>query len=167
MASIFQKFWQWLTGKSSETPTPSSGGYQTVPVNTEEPASPVSEPAPTEKPEAVSITLTRSASSESGQAGTIGSANSLEEEGKLLAAGTYDLSLKTTGGLHSAYWFRFQDIHKGMLQIGDKSRFIRLGESGGDAQGGIVIQQIDEYLALYTEVAEELAAGKQVQLIVS
>lgn len=111
--------------------------------------------------------LTRSAAAESGQAGTIGSANSLEDADKLLAAGTYDLSLKTSGGLHSAYWFRFQDTHKGMLQIGDKSRFIRLGESGGDAQGGIVIQQIDEYLSLYTKVADELAAGKQVQLIVS
>ncbi len=91
----------------------------------------------------------------------------MEDADKLLAAGTYDLSLKTTGGLHSAYWFRFQDTHKGMLQIGDKSRFIRLGESGGDAQGGIVIKQIDEYLGLYTKVADDLAAGKRVQLVVS
>lgn len=167
MASIFQKFWQWLTGKSSETPAPSSGGYQAVPVTAEEPASSASEPRPTGNTEVVSITLTRAAQSESGQTGTIGSANSLEDAEKLLPAGTYDLSLKTTGGLHSAYWFRFQDTHAGMLQIGDKSRFIRLGESGKDAQGGIVIQQIDEYLSLYTKVVDDLTAGKQVQLIVS
>lgn len=166
MASIFQKFWQWLTGKSSETPA-SSGGYQAVPVSTEQPASSASTSAPTGNTEAIAITLSRTAVSESGQAGTIGSANSLEDVDKLLPAGTYDLSLKTTGGLHSAYWFRFQEIHKGMLQIGDKSRFIRLGESGSDAQGGVVIRQIDEYLTLYSDIAEKLAAGKQVQLVIS
>lgn len=166
MASIFQKFWQWLTGKTSETPAP-SGGYQTVPVSSEEPSSPTPDPVATAPSESTTITLARSDSSESGQAGTVDSANSLEDAGKLLPAGTYDLSLKTTGGLHSAYWFRFQDVHKGMLQIGDKSKFIRLGESGTDAQGGIVIRQIDEYLTLYASVADKLEAGNKVQLVVS
>lgn len=165
MASIFQKFWQWLTGKTADTPAP-SGGYHAVPISPEEPSS-SPDPVSTTPSEATTIALARSDSSESGQAGTVGSANSLEDAEKLLPAGTYDLSLKTTGGLHSAYWFRFQDVHKGMLQIGDNSRFIRLGESGKDAQGGIVIQQIDEYLGLYTKVADDLAAGKRVQLVIS
>lgn len=139
-----------------------------MPVSSDE-SSPLddSSSAPTAGAETVVISLTREATSDAGQAGKIGAAHSVEDAEKLLEPGTYSLSLKTTGGLHSAYWFRFQDTHKGMLQIGEKARYIRLGETGKDAEGGIVIPQIDEYITLYTDAVENLSAGKEVQLVIS
>lgn len=94
-----------------------------------------------------------------------------EESAKRLAAGSYTLELREEGGLHSAYWFRFPDHHKGMIVIKDPTfdgfRYLRLGESAADTQGGIVIPNIGEYLDIYTRVADAISTGKHVSLVVS
>ena len=116
------------------------------------------------------MTLQRSGGADGNLSGSLQEAATLEDPDSALPAGVYPLSLHREGGLNSAYWFRFPQHHKGMVQIagpGPTRRYLRLGESGQDAQGGVVIPDIGQYLDLYVKLAEDLEAGKSVSLKIS
>jgi hypothetical protein len=110
-----------------------------------------------------------------------------EAPGKSLPAGTYKLALRTTGGKHTAYAYRFGDWHRGMIQIlspqSSEPRYIHIGNDAKYAYGSVLVgkeaPQADQtqtpreiwyseeaYKALYPRIADALAAGKLVQLTI-
>lgn len=99
--------------------------------------------------------------------------------------GKYELTLRTKGGLHATYGFRFKDIHKGVLQlvIGDSQdfRFIRTGNVAADSGGGIIVgkriqagdkpedarelwNSEDAYREVYPAIATRIAAGEKMTI---
>ena len=98
-----------------------------------------------------------------------------------IPAGNYELALRTEGGRHPTYLYRFGDLHKGMLWIKDVPRFpfalICIGNSESDTDGSVLVgtQAVREedpanrreiwyseqaYRSLYPRIASHLAAGK-------
>jgi hypothetical protein len=98
-----------------------------------------------------------------------------------IPAGTYPLSLRTAGGRHATYLYRFGDMHKGMLWIRDVPGFpfalICIGNNESDTEGSVLVgtETVREaetsdrreiwyseqaYRSLYPRIADHLAAGK-------
>lgn len=99
--------------------------------------------------------------------------------------GKYELTLRTRGGLHATYGFRFKDIHKGVIQllINDSQdfRFIRTGNVAADSGGGIVLGKViegrqntaqarevwhseDAYRDVYPLIANRIDAGEKMTI---
>ena len=162
MLSFFQRLLAWLTG-GPKTATPAA--TPSAPA-----AAPAATPAPASFPAPASGTVLVLKRSASGSQLHLGDqvVDCLEDPRSALAAGSYSLALRSDGGLHTAYLFRFPDLHKGMIQIQDPGsrnfRYLRLGEQSEDAQGGLVIAHIGHYLDLYVAITEPLLVGKSVQL---
>jgi len=101
-----------------------------------------------------------------------------------IPAGTYNVTLRTVGGKHAAYWHKFPDFHKGMLWIRDIPNFewvlIHIGNHDAHTDGCILVgTQVDPqkenqlevkrniwssptaYKKVYPIIANHLAAGKR------
>lgn len=105
----------------------------------------------------------------------------------LLPAGTYPLALKTTGGRHATYLYRFKDQHKGILSITGATGFnaacIHIGNRVEDTTGSVMTgTQIQRqtggnfrevwfsdkaYMKSYPAIADALFNGKNVSIIIS
>lgn len=99
-----------------------------------------------------------------------------------IPAGTYRVTLRTTGGFHSRYTKRFGDFHKGMLWVREVPNFeyilIHTGNTDehtagclivGDSQqnntiksDGFVGSSTQAYKRIYTPIAEALEKGEEV-----
>jgi len=99
--------------------------------------------------------------------------------------GKYALILRSRGGLHATYGFRFKGLHKGMIQlvIGDSQdfRFIRTGNVAADSDGGIILgkrvegnekpgegrelwHSEDAYREAYPLIANRIVAGEKMTI---
>lgn len=101
-----------------------------------------------------------------------------------IPAGTYNVTLRTVGGKHAAYWHKFPDMHKGMLWIRDIPNFeyvlIHIGNHDAHTDGCILVglkpdpqkeNQLEvkrniwsstaAYKKVYPIIANHLAAGKR------
>ncbi|MEL6593545.1 MAG: DUF5675 family protein [Bacteroidota bacterium] len=107
-----------------------------------------------------------------------------------IPAGTYNVTLRTVGGKHAAYWHKFPEMHKGMLWIRDIPNFeyvlIHIGNHDAHTDGCILVglqpdpakeNQTDQkrsiwsstaaYKKVYPTIADHLAAGKRVVIRVT
>ena len=101
--------------------------------------------------------------------------------GDCIAIGTYEVVLREQGGKHSAYWYRFKDMHKGMLWIKETGEipyaYFSVGNRVEDSLGSILLgievknesesSQIREiwhsekaYKNFYPKVVAALESGK-------
>lgn len=101
-----------------------------------------------------------------------------------IPAGTYNITLRTVGGKHAAYWHKFPDQHKGMLWIRDIPNFeyvlIHIGNHDAHTDGCVLVglqadpqmeSKVEEkrniwsstaaYKKVYPIIANHLAAGKR------
>ena len=98
--------------------------------------------------------------------------------------GTYEIRFRTEGGYHNKYSSRFQDIHKGMLEVCDVPNFkyilIHCGNTDedtagcllvGDTQennnikaGGFIGKSTQAYQRIYPPIAEALECGDTVTI---
>jgi len=95
-----------------------------------------------------------------------------------IPAGTYPITLRTTGGFHSRYSRKFPDIHKGMLWVRDVPNFeyilIHVGNDQGDTEGcllvgntqkgGFIGDSVNGYKKIYPPIADALEKGEQVTI---
>ncbi|TAE50855.1 MAG: hypothetical protein EAZ89_11275 [Bacteroidetes bacterium] len=111
----------------------------------------------------------------------------LESALKPLAPGEYPLSLRSEGGKHTTYAFRFGPLHKGMIQIsknGNEFVYLLIGNEAAYLYGSIAVgtQPVREedtskarelwyseqgYKSVYQQIAGALVEGKKVVLVVS
>lgn len=109
----------------------------------------------------------------------------LEQSTNRANLGKYPLMLRSQGGLHATYGFRFKDIHKGVIQLdtGDTQdfRFIRTGNVAADSGGGMLLgkrienqnepdqarelwHSEDAYREVYPLIANRIAAGEKMTI---
>ncbi|GAB4404999.1 MAG: hypothetical protein OHK0039_05650 [Bacteroidia bacterium] len=109
----------------------------------------------------------------------------LPGEALAIPAGDYPVRLRSEGGRHATYAFRFGDFHKGLLWICDVPSFefpvIQLGNDALHAYGSITVgtqvqreQQIDQrrelwyseqaYRKVYGAMVAHILAGREVRL---
>ncbi|MEM8889736.1 MAG: DUF5675 family protein [Bacteroidota bacterium] len=107
---------------------------------------------------------------------------------KCLEAGSYNLCLRSEGGRHASYWYRFGNMHKGMLFLqSDKDGvypYVCIGNLGSDANGSILLgtqfnKEEEEsakrevwysenaYTKVYPQIAGKLAEGESLSLTIS
>ena len=99
-------------------------------------------------------------------------------------AGTYRVTLRTTGGFHSRYKNKYGELHKGMLWVRDVPDFeyilIHTGNTDehtagcllvGDSQqanfnssNGMVGSSVNAYKRIYPPIAEALEKGESVSI---
>ena len=99
--------------------------------------------------------------------------------------GTYKIKLRTVGGFHKRYSKRFENIHKGMLQVMDVENFeyilihcgntdehtngcLLLGDtqtSNAVASNGFVGKSAQAYSRVYPKIANALINGEEVEII--
>jgi hypothetical protein len=97
--------------------------------------------------------------------------------------GTYEITLRTTGGFHARYAERFPDIHKGMLWVRDVPGFeyilihcgnnddhtsgcLLLGNSQKEniTQNGFIGASSDAYKRVYPRIAKAILEGECVEI---
>lgn len=99
--------------------------------------------------------------------------------------GEYELGLKTDGGRHATYYFRYKDLHQGMLYLkgfeADRIPLIHEGNRDTDHPGSIIVgeqpfreNQAEQkrevwysgpaYQELYPVLAQKIAANQKVCL---
>lgn len=100
-----------------------------------------------------------------------------------IPAGTYEITLRTTGGFHNKYSTRFPEIHKGMLWIRDVPGFewilIHCGNDDDDTSGcllvgdtqtgntysdGFVGASTTAYKRIYPQIAKAIEDGECVEI---
>jgi len=102
--------------------------------------------------------------------------------------GSYPISLRKAGGKHSSYWFRFKEMHKGMIYVkGAKEELypcLSIGNVGKEAKGSILVgtelkgettaeeareiwYSTEAYKSLYPKIANELEKGEDLQIKIS
>jgi hypothetical protein len=101
-----------------------------------------------------------------------------------IPAGTYRVTLRTTGGFHGRYVKKYGDMHKGMLWVRDVPNFeyilIHTGNTDkhtagcllvGDSQqanfgssDGMVGSSVTAYKRIYPPIAEALEKGESVSI---
>ena len=101
-----------------------------------------------------------------------------------IPAGTYRITLRTTGGFHGRYVKKYGDMHKGMLWVRDVPNFeyilIHTGNTDehtagclllGDSQqanfgssNGMVGSSVNAYKRVYPAIAKALQDGKSVSI---
>ena len=99
-------------------------------------------------------------------------------------AGTYNVTLRTTGGFHSRYTAKYGEMHKGMLWVRDVPNFeyilIHTGNTDehtagcllvGDTQktnfgssDGFIGSSVSAYKRIYPAIAKELEEGGEVSI---
>jgi len=99
-------------------------------------------------------------------------------------AGTYRVTLRTTGGFHNRYAHRFQDIHKGMLWVRDVPNFeyilIHCGNTDEHTNGCLLVGETQEsniknsdgfigrstqaYFDIYPRIASAIESGEDVTI---
>lgn len=105
-----------------------------------------------------------------------------------IPAGEYAIKFRKEGGRHATYWYKFGDIHKGMLWIKGVPNMphvdIHIGNQHTDAQGGILVgtqvqnaEKADTarevwyseaaYEKIYAPIAAHLDGGGRVLLKIS
>lgn len=104
---------------------------------------------------------------------------------KAIPSGTYPLILRTAGGMHGTYSFRFRDLHRGMLWIqdvpGKSFPFIKVGNRAEFAYGSVLLgnehkdpstengprevwNSESTYKKVYDRIAKHLEAGNDIQI---
>ena len=101
-----------------------------------------------------------------------------------IPSGTYNITLRTTGGFHGRYVKKYGDMHKGMLWVRDVPNFeyilIHTGNTDehtagclllGDSQqanfgssNGMVGSSVNAYKRVYPAIAKALQDGKSVSI---
>jgi hypothetical protein len=99
-----------------------------------------------------------------------------------IPAGTYEMALRKVGGFHQRYEKRFNDIHKGMLELIGVPNFqyilIHCGNTDEHTSGCILVGQTQEYgkkdgwigrstqayFDIYPMIAQALEDGEDVQI---
>lgn len=100
-----------------------------------------------------------------------------------IPAGTYEIKLRTQGGFHDKYSYRFQDIHKGMLWLQDVPNFeyilVHCGNTDNDTAGCLLVgyapkrvsggnyelyNSTQAYFDVYPPIANHLADGGTVTI---
>ena len=95
--------------------------------------------------------------------------------------GTYEVKLRTEGGMHQRYSERYPELHKGMLWLRDvpdfQSIYIHVGNKESHTEGCILVGSVpvalpngefeiaqsgDAYVRLYRKVLEAMDAGERV-----
>jgi len=102
-----------------------------------------------------------------------------------IPAGTYEMALRKVGGFHQRYEKRFNDIHKGMLELIGVPNFqyilIHCGNTDEHTSGCILVGQTQEYgkkdgwigrstqayFDVYPMIAQALENGEDVQIEVT
>lgn len=113
------------------------------------------------------------------------SASGFTDDTHAIPAGTYPIVLKSEGGKHATYQYRFGDAHKGLLFIDDVSGYdfphIHIGNEVSHTYGSIVVgtskegeEQTDSYrkvlysekayLDIYDKIVSHLVEGESVSL---
>ena len=105
-------------------------------------------------------------------------------EGKVMhetriPAGTYKITLRTTGGFHGRYLKKYGSMHKGMLWVRDVPGFeyilIHTGNTDEHTSGcllvgnssdykGFIGSSVDAYKRVYPDIAEALEKGEDVEI---
>jgi len=111
-------------------------------------------------------------------------ANKVKHETRI-PAGTYEMALRKVGGFHQRYEKRFNDIHKGMLELIGVPNFqyilIHCGNTDEHTSGCILVGQTQEYgkkdgwigrstqayFDVYPMIAQALEDGEDVQIEVT
>ena len=110
----------------------------------------------------------------------------LGEDGSVyLPEGIYEVGLKTMGGKNATYYYRYQDMHRGMLHIQRGNDFpfsiIHEGNRYTDRKGSVLVGSIpvleeelaarrelwfsdEAYAKIYPELADHLMKGGRIQL---
>lgn len=96
-----------------------------------------------------------------------------------IPAGTYKITLRTTGGFHGRYLKKYGSMHKGMLWVRDVPGFeyilIHTGNTDEHTSGcllvgnssdykGFVGSSVDAYKRVYPSIAEALENGEDVEI---
>jgi len=95
-----------------------------------------------------------------------------------IPAGTYEITLRTTGGFNDRYSSRFGDIHKGMLWVRDIPGFeyilIHCGNDDDDTSGCLLVGETQKsnfvgsstnaYKKLYSKLVEVLLDKKRITI---
>ena len=96
-----------------------------------------------------------------------------------IPAGTYKITLRTTGGFHGRYLKKYGSMHKGMLWVRDVPGFeyilIHTGNTDEHTSGcllvgnssdykGFIGSSVDAYKRVYPDIAEALEKGEDVEI---
>jgi len=96
-----------------------------------------------------------------------------------IPAGTYKITLRTTGGFHGRYSTKYGSMHKGMLWVRDVPGFeyilIHTGNTDEHTSGcllvgnssdykGFIGSSVDAYKRVYPSIAEALENGEDVEI---
>jgi hypothetical protein len=96
-----------------------------------------------------------------------------------IPAGTYKITLRTTGGFHGRYLKKYGSMHKGMLWVRDVPGFeyilIHTGNTDEHTSGcllvgnssdykGFIGSSVDAYKRVYPSIAEALENGEDVEI---
>lgn len=96
-----------------------------------------------------------------------------------IPAGTYKITLRTTGGFHGRYSKKYGSMHKGMLWVRDVPGFeyilIHTGNTDEHTSGcllvgnssdykGFIGSSVDAYKRVYPSIAEALENGEDVEI---
>ena len=96
-----------------------------------------------------------------------------------IPAGTYKITLRTTGGFHGRYLKKYGSMHKGMLWVRDVPGFeyilIHTGNTDEHTSGcllvgnssdykGFIGSSVDAYKRVYPNIAEALENGEDVEI---
>ncbi|MEM6800811.1 MAG: DUF5675 family protein [Bacteroidota bacterium] len=186
MLKFFRKLWQWLLGASEEEEKPQEE------TTTPEIEQPPKEEKPADKASGISLKRYSYGKFDSLGKFYIGGemmAYTIEvPKANCIPEGSYTLSLHKEGGMHATYWYKFGDMHKGMIKLEGRenidSPFLRIGNRASDALGGILFgSQVQKeenteavreiwysekaYLKVYNKIVELIEKGESVSLEIS
>ena len=202
MLKFFIDLFNRLLGKAETPSTTESTEDKPLPTPPVEPASTQSDSPQTDRPsseapagavEGKLLILQRDTLSDQGVYGSLqlndqslgmtleGPENSLE----ILPQGDYELALKSEGGIHATYTYRFGDQHKGMLTIVaptlEGTRHIKIGNEAlytygsilvgtgkepdqGNGKGHLITFSENAYTPIYQLLSEILLSGEKITL---
>lgn len=96
-----------------------------------------------------------------------------------IPAGTYNITLRTSGGFHGRYEKKYGSMHKGMLWVRDVPGFeyilIHTGNTDEHTSGCLIVgnssdykgfigSSVDAYKRIYPAIAEALERGEEVTI---
>jgi hypothetical protein len=195
MLKWLRKLWSSISGRAESPAAPPPAPVPDPPARPAPPPSPAPQPEP--EPGALTYELQRYSAGPFDTLGRLvckGETRCVTLEGPLAARegwtaavppGAYALALRTDGGLHATYAYRYKDQHKGLLWLQDAPGLVTVqtGNQSRYAYGSILlgVQPVREqdleapreiwhseqsYRFVYQEIASELAAGRPVRLVI-